>query len=62
MVQNRGAALKTYIPRELCTDFGPRFSAMVAELAAVHGNSRRAVQNFLFSVIGVPVSQGAIQM
>jgi len=34
---------------------------MVAEVAAVHGNSRRAVQDFLHSVTGVPVSKGAIQ-
>jgi transposase len=34
---------------------------LVAELAAVHGNSRRAVQDFLFSVFETPVSQGAIQ-
>jgi len=56
-----GKTVKAHIPHELRTGFGPRISAMIAELAAVHGNSRRAVQDFLFSVIGIPVSQGAIQ-
>ena len=56
-----GKIAKAHIPHELRTGFGPRISAMIAELAAVHGNSRRAVQDFLFSVIGIPVSQGAIQ-
>ena len=53
--------VKASIPREHSTGFGPRLSAMVAELAAVHGNSRRAVHDFLLSVIGVHVSQGAMQ-
>ena len=56
-----GKIAKAHIPHEQRTGFGPRLCALVAELAAVHGNSRRAVQDFLFSVIGVPVSQGAIQ-
>lgn len=56
-----GKTAKAYIPHELRTGFGPRLCAMAAELAAVHGNSRRAVQDFLFSVIGIRVSQGAIQ-
>jgi transposase len=56
-----GKTVKAHIPHELRTGFGPRFCALVAELAAVHGNSRRAVQDFLFSVIGTPVSQGAVQ-
>ena len=56
-----GKTAKAHIPYELRTGFGPRISAMMAELAAVHGDSRRAVQDFMFSVIGVPVSQGAVQ-
>jgi len=53
--------VKAHVPLEQRTGFGPRLCAMIAELAAVHGNSRRAVQDFLFSVIGIPVSQGALQ-
>ena len=56
-----GKMLKAHIPHAMRTGFGPRISAMMAELAAVHGDSRRAVQDFMLSVIGVPVSQGAIQ-
>jgi transposase len=56
-----GKTVKAHIPHELRTGFGPRLCALVAELAAVHGNSRRAVQDFLLSVIGIPVSQGAVQ-
>lgn len=56
-----GKMLKAHIPQAMRTGFGPRISAMMAELAAIHGDSRRAVQNFMLSVIGVPVSQGAIQ-
>jgi len=56
-----GKTAKAHIPHEVRTGFGPRISALVAELAAIHGNSRRAVQDFLHSVVGIPVSQGAIQ-
>lgn len=56
-----GKTGKAPIPHELRTGFGPRISALIAELVAVHGDSRRAVQEFLLSVTGVPVSQGAIQ-
>lgn len=56
-----GKTVKAHIPHAMRTGFGPRISAMIAELAAVHGDSRRAVQDFLLSAIGVPISQGAIQ-
>lgn len=56
-----GKTVKAHIPPAMRTGFGPRMSAMIAELAAVHGDSRRAVQDFLFSVVGIPVSQGAVQ-
>lgn len=56
-----GKMVKAHIPHEMRTGFGPRISAMIAELAGVHGDSRRAVQDFVSSVIGVPISQGAIQ-
>jgi transposase len=34
---------------------------MIMELCGAHGDSRRATQDFVFSVLGVPISQGAIQ-
>ena len=56
-----GKTAKAHIPHEQRTGFGPHVCALVAEFAATHGNSRRAAQDFLFSLIGIPVSQGAIQ-
>lgn len=56
-----GKMVKAHIPQAMRTGFGPRVSAMMAALVAIHGDSRRAVQDFMLSVIGVPVSQGAIQ-
>lgn len=52
---------KAYIPPPVRTGFGPRFSAPVVELCGGHGDSRRAAQDLLFSVFGIPISQGAIQ-
>jgi hypothetical protein len=54
---NAGEKARHNIPYELRTVFGPRLCVMVAELAAMHGNSQRAVQD-LYSFIGIPVSQG----
>ena len=56
-----GKTVKAVIPREQRTGFGSRLSALMAELCGVHGDSRRAVQDFLLSVLGLPVSQGGIQ-
>lgn len=56
-----GKLVKATLPLEKRTGYGPRLSSMVVELAGCHGDSRRAVQDFLFSVLGVSVSQGAIQ-
>ena len=41
--------------------YGPRFSALMGELAGTYGNSRRMVHTFCASVLGVPISLGAIQ-
>ena len=56
-----GKLVKASLPSKKKTGYGPRLSAMVVELAGCHGDSRRAVQDFLFSVLGVSISQGAIQ-
>lgn len=56
-----GRMVKALIPPEKRTGFGPRLSAIIAELCGVHGDSRRAVQDYLLSVFGLPVSQGGIQ-
>ena len=41
--------------------YGPRMSALIAELSGMQGTSRRGAQQFLSSVFGVPISTGAIQ-
>ena len=52
---------KAPAPGEHITGYGPRFSALMAELAGTYGNGRRMVQTFCSSVLGVPISLGAIQ-
>lgn len=56
-----GKLNKALVPHDRRTGFGPRLSALIAELCGVHGDSRRAAQDFLFSVLGLPISQGGIQ-
>lgn len=52
---------KAQVPGEHVTGYGPRLSALMAELAGTYGNGRRMVQTFCASVLGVPISLGAIQ-
>jgi len=56
-----GKINKGYLPSEYATGFGPRFSALIAELGGIQGNSREVIQTFCSSVLGVPISQGGIQ-
>jgi transposase len=56
-----GKVVKSEIPHEKRTGYGPRLSSMVVELVGVHGDSRRSVQDFVASVLGLSVSLGAIQ-
>lgn len=56
-----GKSVKTRLPREYRSGYGPQFSAMIAELSGNHGASRQAVQDFCHSVLQVPISIGAIQ-
>jgi transposase len=52
---------KAQVPTEHATGYGPRFSALMGELAGTYGNGRRMVQTFCASVLQVPLSLGAIQ-
>ena len=52
---------KRRCPAEHATGYGPRFSALMGELAGTYGNGRRMVQTFCASVLQVPISLGAIQ-
>jgi transposase len=56
-----GAANNASVPPEYATGYGPRFSALMGELAGTYGNGRRMVQTFCASVLAVPLSLGAIQ-
>jgi transposase len=56
-----GKMVKAHIPHDKRSGFGARFCATVAELVGVHGDSRRAVQDFFKSVFNIPISQGGIQ-
>ena len=56
-----GTEHKAHVPPEHATGYGPRFSALMGELAGTYGNGRRMVQTFCASVFGGPLSLGAIQ-
>jgi transposase len=52
---------KAQVPPEHATGYGPRFSALMGEVAGTYGNGRRMVQTFCASVLQIPISLGAIQ-
>ena len=56
-----GRTVRAEIPKDYQSGYGPRFSAMIAELSGSHGASRQTVQDFCHSVLGVPISVGGIQ-
>ncbi len=56
-----GRWTKAQVPAEHATGYGPRFSALMGEVAGTYGNGRRMVQSFCASVLQVPISLGAIQ-
>ena len=53
--------VKAFIAPEQRAGFGPRLSAMIAVMAGTQADSRRIIQDFLFSVLGLRISQGGIQ-
>lgn len=52
---------QAHVPAEQASGYGPRFSALLGELAGTYGNGRRMVQTFCASVLQIPISLGAIQ-
>ena len=56
-----GRWTQAQVPPEHASGYGPRFSALIGELAGTYGNGRRMVQTFCASVLQVPISLGAIQ-
>jgi len=56
-----GRLLKAELPAEYRYGYGPRLTALIGELSGSQWDSRSAVQEFCTSVLGVPISRGAIQ-
>ena len=52
-----GCWKKAQVPTEHATGYGPRFSALMGEVAGTYGNGRRMVQTFCASVLRVPGSE-----
>jgi transposase len=56
-----GKMVKAQLPTEYQAGYGPRLSALIAEMSGTQGNSRETVQGFCKSVLGFSISIGAIQ-
>jgi transposase len=56
-----GTWQKAQGPAAHATGYGPRFSALMGEVAGTYGNGRRMVQTFCASVLQIPISLGALQ-
>jgi transposase len=56
-----GRTLKAKLPAEYRYGYGPRLTARIGELSGHQRDSRSSVQEFCRSVLGVPMSRGAIQ-
>lgn len=56
-----GHVLSADVPAPHPSGYGPRLSALIAELAGIQGTSRRLMQDFCHSVLSIPISLGAIQ-
>lgn len=59
--RNCGQTVKAVLTDDIQSGFGPRLSALIAELSGTEGMSRQAVQRFCHSVLNVPISVGGIQ-
>jgi transposase len=56
-----GRLLKAELPAGYRYGYGPRLTALIGELSGGQRDSRTAVQEFCASVLGVPMSRGAMQ-
>ena len=56
-----GKINKAMVPNEHQTGYGPRLSAMIAQMAGNMGDSRTLIQDYCSSVLGFHISLGAIQ-
>ena len=58
---NCGKIVKAQIPKEHRAGYGPRISALIAEISGIQGNSRETVRSFCESILNFKISTGAIQ-
>jgi transposase len=56
-----GRVTKAQVPPAAAAGHGPRLTALIGELSGSQRDSRSTVQEFCQSVLGVPISRGAIQ-
>ena len=56
-----GKVNKAVVPNEHRTGYGPRLSAMIAQMTGNMGDSRTLIQDYCTSVLGFHISLGAIQ-
>ena len=56
-----GRVTKAQVPPEASAGYGPRLTALIGELSGSQRSRRSALQELCRSVLGVPISQGAIQ-
>ena len=56
-----GRLLKVSLPEAARSGYGPRLTALIGELSGPQRIGRTAVQEFCRTVLGVPISRGAIQ-
>jgi len=56
-----GRPVKATIAAEHAYGYGPRLAALIGEQSGPQRSSRTAVQQFCASVLGVPISRGAVQ-
>jgi transposase len=56
-----GKTIKAKLPERYLPGFGPRLSALIAQIAGIEGNSRETIQSFCSSVLKIPISLGGIQ-
>jgi len=56
-----GKTVRATVPNEYRSGYGPRLSALIAELSGIEGASRQTVQGFCQSVLDFPISTGAVQ-
>ena len=56
-----GNLCKASLPSEQVSEYGPRLTGCIGEMAGIVGASRSAVQDLCASVLGISLSKGAIQ-